>query len=320
MSAHKPRVLITGKFPDAVVRPLEELAEVIQWKGQPHELMPRAEVLKAIGGMSAVINQAELKVDEELLSHASALHIVANISIGVDNLDLGLLTRRGIWASNTPGHFDYPVAEYAIGGIILILRRLLEADRFARSGQWSSFQPGLWDGDGLRGKTLGIIGMGSIGRSLARLGECLGMKVIYHNRSESAPDYQWVPFAELLRSADVVSVHVPYSAATHELIGDAEFAAMKPGAVLVNTSRGKVVHEPTLVQNLVSGHLGGAVLDVFFDEPHVPEALRTMHNVLLSPHVAGGTRRGRLACYEMAVANVIAVLTGHAPVNPVNQL
>lgn len=320
MSAHKPRVLITGKFPDAVVRPLEELAEVIQWKGQPHDLMPRAEVLRAIGGMSAVINQAELKVDEELLSHGDALKIVANISIGVDNLDLGLLSRRGIWASNTPGHFDYPVAEYAIGGIILMLRRLLEADRFARSGQWNSFQPGLWDGDGLRGKTLGIIGMGSIGRSLARLGACLGMKVIYHNRSQSAPEYPWASLAELLRSADVVSVHVPYSTATHELIGGAEFAAMKPGTVFVNTSRGKVVNEPALVRNLVSGHLGGAVLDVFFDEPHVPEALRTMHNVLLSPHVAGGTRSGRIACYKMAVANVMAVLTGHAPVNPVNQL
>nr|WP_295932067.1 D-glycerate dehydrogenase [uncultured Dyadobacter sp.] len=320
MSTHKPRVLITGKFPDAVIRPLEELAEVIQWKGQPHELMSRAEVLKDIPAMSAVINQAELKVDEELLSQANALKIVANISIGVDNLDLGLLTRRGIWASNTPGHFDYPVAEYAIGGIILILRRLLEADCFARSGKWSSFQPGLWDGDGLRGKTLGIIGMGSIGQSLARLGACLGMKVIYHNRSQSAPEYQWVPFGELLRSADIVSVHVPYAAGTHELIGETEFAAMRPGAVFVNTSRGKVVNESALVQNLVSGHLGGAVLDVFFDEPHVPRALRMMHNVLLSPHVAGGTRSGRTTCYEMAVANVIAVLTGAAPFNPVNQL
>jgi glyoxylate reductase len=320
MNQDKPEVLITGKFPDAVIKPLEEVARVHQWGSRPHDLMPRGEVLKCIGNMSAVINQAELKVDEELLQAGRSLKIVANISIGVDNLDLNRMTQRGIWASNTPGHFDYPVAEYAIGGIITISRRLLEADRFVKSGAWSSFQPGLWDGDGLRNKTLGLIGMGNIGKSLAMLGTCLGMKVIYYNRTRSTPDYEWVPFQELLARADVVSVHVPYSAETHGMIGAPEFAAMKQGAIFVNTSRGKVVIETDLVPALATGHLGGAVLDVFFDEPQVPEQLRSMPNVLLSPHVAGGTRSGRISCYQMAVANVMTVLSGEKPLNPLNRI
>ncbi|MCE6989703.1 2-hydroxyacid dehydrogenase [Dyadobacter sp. CY323] len=320
MIQHKPEVLITGKFPHAVIKSLGEVAEVHQWDGHPHDLMPRAEVMKLVGRMSAIINQAELKVDEELLSAGAALKIVANVSIGVDNLDLDQMTRRGVWASNTPGHFDYPVAEYAIGGIIIIIRRLLEADRFVRSGEWNSFQPGRWDGDGLRNKTLGLIGMGNIGKSLARLGSCLGMNVIYYNQSKSTPEYEWTPLSELLSRADVVSVHVPHSTETHEMIGAAEFAAMKPGAIFVNTSRGKVVSEPDLVRFLTTGHLGGAVLDVFFNEPQVPEPLISMPNVLLSPHVAGGTRAGRIACYQMAVANVMAVLAGNKPVNALNQI
>jgi glyoxylate reductase len=320
MEPDKPHVLITGKFPEAVLTPLQEVASVHQWDRQPCDLMPRSEVIKRIGLMSAVINQAELKVDEELLAAGKALKIVANVSIGVDNLDLDLMTSRRIWASNTPGHFDYPVAEYAIGGIIVIIRRLIEADRFAKSGEWSAFQPGRWDGDGLRNKTLGLVGMGKIGKSLALLASCLGMKVVYYSRSQSAPEYERVPLQELLSRADVVSVHVPYSADTHEMIGAAEFAAMKPNTIFVNTSRGKIVKEPDLIKYLSSGHLGGAVLDVFYNEPQIPEPLRWMPNVLLSPHVAGGTRSGRIACYEMAVANVVAVLTGNKPINALNQI
>jgi len=320
MKQDKPEVLITKRFPDAVIRPLQEIAHVHQWDAPAHFLMPREEVLKVIGNMSAVINQAELSMDQELLTLGKKLKIVANVSIGADNLDLGLMTQHGVWASNTPGHFDYPVAEYAIGGIITISRRLLEADRFVRSGQWDAFQPGLWDGNGLTNKTLGIIGMGSIGSSLAKLGVCLGMKVIYHSRSERAAGYHRVPLPELLGQSDVISVHVPYSPETYEMIGAAEFASMKPGALFVNTSRGKVVNEKDLVHYLTTGHLGGAVLDVFFNEPEVPAALRSMYNVLLSPHVAGGTRTSRIACYNMAVANIMAVLKGKCPVNPLNRI
>lgn len=320
MTQEKPEVLITRRFPDIVTKPLQEAATVHQWDDASSFLMPRKEVLKMIGRLSAVINQAELKVDEELLTLGKKLRIVANVSIGADNLNPDLMAAHGVWASNTPGHFDYPVAEYAIGGIITISRRLLEGDRFVKSGLWTAFQPGLWDGDGLTNKTLGILGMGKIGSLLARLGTCLGMNVIYYSRSEKAAGYVRVSLAELLAQSDVLSVHVPYSPESHEMIGAAEFAAMKPGVLFVNTSRGKVVCEKSLVQYLLSGHIGGAVLDVFYHEPSVPEALRSMPNVLLSPHVAGGTRASRISCYQMAVANVKAVLEGSRPLNPLNRV
>lgn len=318
MKEKKPVVLVTRRFPDSVVSPLQKIAEVLQWDNERDYLMPREKVLEVIGNVTAVINQAELKVDEALLREAGKLKIVANVSIGADNLDLALMAQRGVWASNTPGHFDYPVAEYAIGGIIAVLRRILEADQFVRSGNWRSFQPGLWDGEGLTNKKLGIIGMGSIGKSLARLGSSLGMEVFYYNRSDVSTPYARLSLQELLSVSDVVSVHVPYSAQSHEMIGADELQRMKKGALLVNTSRGKVLDERALIHALVTGHLGGAVLDVFYDEPQVPEALRLLPNVVLSPHVGGGTRSSRIACYQMAVANVKAVLEGEPPVNPLN--
>lgn len=320
MQLNKPEVLITKKFPDTIIGPLEEIAVVHQWDKHPYDLMPRADVIKVIDRMSAIINQAELKVDDEILTKGKQLKIIANVSLGSDNLDLDLMTKYGVWASNTPGFFDYPVAEYAIGGIITILRRLLEADQFTKNGRWHSFQPGFWDGEGLTNKTLGIVGMGSIGKSLARLGACLGMKVIYYNRSKSSPSHQWVPLQDLLSHADVISLHVPYTSETHELINAEQFKIMKPGVIFINTSRGKVVNEPDLVHFLKTGHVGGAVLDVFAREPDVPETLKIMPNVLLTPHLAGGTKSGRLACYQLAVDNIMEVLGGRQPVNPLNKI
>jgi glyoxylate reductase len=319
MQLNKPEILITKRFPDEITGPLRELAHVHQWN-EPYELMPREEVLKVIERMMGVINQAELKVDEDILIKGKNLKIIANVSLGVDNLNLDLMSKYGVWATNTPGFFDYPVAEYAIGGIIVILRRMLEGDRFVKEGKWRAFQPGFWDGEGLTDKTLGIVGMGSIGGSLARLASCMGMKVIYNNRSKSSTEYQWVPLQDLLSRADVISLNVPYSSETAEMIAEEQFSKMKPGVVFVNTSRGKVVNEGDLVRFLKNGHIGGAVLDVFSNEPHVPDELKRMPNVLLSPHLAGGTKSRRLESYRLAADNIIQVLKGHQPVNPLNKL
>ena len=316
----KPEILITKKFPDQVVLPLRKIAIVHEWDGHSCDLMPREEVIKFLPRLSGIINQAELNADKELLEKGTKLKIIANVSLGFDNLELELMTARGIWASNTPGFFDYPVVEYTIGGIITVFRRLLEADRFVRSGSWKEFQPGRWDGENLSGKTLGIIGMGSIGESLARVASCLGMNIIYYNRSKSSMKYQWVPLHDLLSSADVISLNVPYSRDTHGMIAASEFRQMKPGVLFVNTSRGKVVNETDLVEFLKNGHISGAVLDVFEHEPAVPEPLKSMANVLLTPHIAGGTRRGRIQCYRLAVENVLNVLQGRDPLNPLNSI
>lgn len=321
MTSAKPEVLITKNFPAHVVAALQEIATVHQWTSDDTAyLMPRDEVMKVISRMSAVINQAELRVDQELLEHAPNLKIVANVSIGTDNLDRNALRAHRVWASNTPGHFAYPVAEFTIAGILSVARRLPEADAFVRSGQWNSFQPGRWDGDSLYGKTLGIVGMGDIGFLTGQIASALGMKIIYHSRKRIVPMFKRVDLGELLAVSDVISLHVPYHEQTHELIGAAEIARMKRGALLANTARGRVVNEEALITALLKGHLGGAVLDVFYREPAVPEALKSLNNVLLTPHIAGGTRQARIRAYENAVANVVEVLQGRRPLNPVIQL
>jgi glyoxylate reductase len=319
MERQKPEVLITKKFPADIVDPLAEIA-VVHMGDHCYNLMERRDVMAHIGRVSAIINQAELRVDAALLAGAEHLKVVANIAAGYDNFDLEEMTRRGIWGTNTPGHFHYPVAEYIIAGILSVMRRLGEADRFVRENQWTSFQPGRWDGHTLAGKTLGIIGMGTIGTSLARLASALGMEVVCHSRRKDIRDMRNLPMVELLHLSDVVSVNVSYNKETHELITDREFTQMKPGVIFVNTSRGKVVREADLLQHLSTGHLGGAVLDVFSEEPSVPDVLKTMPQVLLTPHIAGGTHDGRLASYRLAVDNVIAVLQGKRPPTPVNQI
>jgi glyoxylate reductase len=320
MTSYKPEILITNELPEEVIRPLKDIATVTQWNRGQFELMPREEVLKVIGRMTAVLNQAELKVDKELLEKAPKLKIIANVSIGYDNLNLDLMTKFGVWASNTPGFFDYPVAEYAMGGIITIFRRLLEADQFVKNGNWSSFQPGRWDGDSLVNKTLGIVGMGNIGQSLAQLADCMGMKVIYFSRNRKEVDYAYLPLNELLEQADIVSLHIPYSSNTHEMFSAQQFRKMKVGAIFVNTSRGKIVNESYLIEFLQSGHLGGAVLDVFAEEPKVPDTLRSMSNVLMTPHIAGGTRSRRIDCYRLAVKNILDVLNQKKPENSLNEI
>lgn len=319
MAQQKPEVLITKKFPADIVAPLREIA-VVHMGDHSYNLMERSEVMNYIGRVDAIINQAELRVDAALLTGAGNLKIVANIAAGYDNFDLHEMVQRGIWGTNTPGHFHYPVAEYIIGGLLSVMRKLGEADRFVRDNQWTSFQPGRWDGQTLAGKTLGIIGMGTIGSSLAGLASALGMEVICHSRRKDIKGIRIVPMAELLRLSDVVSVNVSYNKDTHELITDREFAQMKQGVIFVNTSRGKVVRQTDLLEYLSTGHLGGAVLDVFSEEPAVPDVLKAMPQVLLTPHIAGGTINGRLACYRLAVDNVMAILQGKMPLTPVNQI
>lgn len=316
----KPKILITKKFPESITAPLKTIAEVIEWNDHPFDLMPRERVLEDIESITGIINQAELRVDREFLEAGKNLKIIANVAIGVDNLDTKLMEQYGVWASNTPGHFTTPVAEFIMGSILAHQRGLYEADRFVRSGKWRTFQPGRWDGDSIRGKTLGILGMGTIGQSLSHMARCMGMSTIYFSRRKSDSPDKWVSFEELLEASDIFSIHVPYNSDTHHIIGSNEFARMKKGSLFINTARGKVIDQNALIHALENNHLSGAILDVFEFEPDVPSAFIDDHRVLLSPHIAGGTREARLKSYQMAVDNVIEVLKGHPPLYPVNQL
>ncbi len=310
-------VLITNRIPADVIAPLGETTKVIFGPGNG-DLMSREEVLRLGPALDGIINQAELRVDAELLDHCPRLRIVANVAAGTENLDWALMARRGVWATNTPGVYCGATADLTLAFILCLARRVLSADAFVRSGEWKHFQPGVWDGDLLEGRTLGIIGYGRIGQAVARRARAFGMNILYHRRSVSS-DADYRPLDTLLRESDYVSLHVPLTSETRGLMNQARFGQMKHGAYFLNLARGKTMIEADLVAALTCGHLAGAALDVFEDEPKVHPKLRGLPNVVLTPHIGGGTHQTRRAARSLAVENVARVLRGEHPVSPVNQ-
>lgn len=313
------RVLITNAVPSDVITPLGKTTDVDVVLGPGNgDLMSREEVLRLGPTLDGIINQAELKVDAELLDHCPRLRIVANIAVGTDNLDGALMSRRGVWATNTPGVYCQATADLTLAFLLCLARRVLCADAFVRSGNWKGFQPGVWDGDLLEGRTLGIVGYGRIGKAVARRAEAFGMRIVHHGRS-TASEAGHRNLDELLKESDYVSLHVPLNPETLGLMNRARFSQMKRGAYFINMARGKTMIEADLVDALDCGHLAGAALDVFEDEPKVHPKLLVVPNVVLAPHIGGGTHQSRRAARCLAVENVARVLRGEPPITPINQ-
>ncbi len=312
------KVLITNAVPPDVLEPLAGLAQVIQGPAGGR-LMSRESVLRYAYELDGIINQAELNVDKELLDAAPRLKVVANVAIGVNNLDLDLMAQRGVWATNVPDAFVASTADCTLALILNLLRKINAADRYVRSGQWlhDGFQPGIWDGLLLAGKMLGVIGYGRIGKAVAQRARAFDMRVTYHNSTPSEHD-AYRSLDDLMAEADVISIHTPLTARTHHLINAARLERMKPGAFLINMSRGAVVHEEALVDALQDGKIAGAALDVFEFEPEVHPALLQMENVCLTPHIGGGTRESRWAARRLCAQNIAAVLQGNRPITAVN--
>ena len=315
-ASNLPLVLITNTVPASVLAPLAKIARVIMGPNNG-DLMLRSEVLHLAPQLAGIINQAELRVDQELLTLAPQLKIVANISIGVDNLNLDLMADHGVYATNTPLAFVETTAEFTLGMMLALARRIPAADRYVRAGTWQSFQPGIWDGTLLQGKTLGLVGYGAIGQSVAHRARAFGMNILHYQRTAStAPGY--LPLNELLQASDFVSLHVPLNQDSHHLLNAERLRSMKSGAYLINASRGRVVDEHALVAALQSGHLAGAALDVFENEPQLHPALSLMSNVVLTPHIGGGTTESRHQARSLCVENLTRVLAGLRPVNALN--
>ncbi|HEY0864480.1 MAG TPA: D-glycerate dehydrogenase [Lacunisphaera sp.] len=311
-----PVVLITNAVPAEALAPLTGVARVVLGPSGG-DLMPRAEVLRLAPELAGIVNQAELRVDKELLERAPHLKVVANVSIGVDNLDLELMQRSGVYATNVPHAFVEATADYTLGALLTLGRRLHDADRYVRAGEWSSFQPGIWDGALLDGKVLGLVGYGAIGRAVAQRARGFGLRVIYHQRTP-VDDPAYVTLDRLLAEADFVSLHLPLNQDSRNLINAPRFAQMKRGSYLINAARGRVVDEAALVAALQSGHLAGAALDVFENEPRVHPALLGMRNVLLTPHLGGGTQESRYRARFHCINDVARVLSGLHPVSALN--
>ena len=319
----KPTVLITRQIPELATKLLSPVAHIDQWA---HEApMARNVLLDKVRHVDAILSCLTEKIDEQLFHAAGPqLKIVANYAVGFDNIDLDAARKHNVVVTNTPGVLTEAVAEHALALAFAVARRIVEGDQFVRTNQYHHWLPLGFLGPQLWGKTLGIVGLGRIGSWVAEM--AVGgfkMKVLYANpiRDEALELRLGVKHVELdtlLKQADVVTLHTPLMKATHHLIGHRELALMKPSAILVNTSRGPVIDQVALTHALATKQLFGAGLDVFEDESNIPAALRKLPNVVLTPHIASATLEAREAMADIAAKNILAVLAGHPPMNPVN--
>lgn len=266
------------------------------------------------------------RVDAALLESAPRLKVVANFAVGYNNIDLPAARERRIFVTNTPGVLTAATADLTLALLLALARRLAEGEALVRGGRWKGWGPLQLLGLDLEGRILGIVGAGAIGSAVARRAAAFGMRIIYHSRSRSSrlegnvPGAVRVPFEHLLREADVVSVHLPYSAAVHHLFGERTFRAMKRDALFLNTARGPVHDEGALVRALKEGWIAGAGLDVYEKEPSVHPELLTMPNTVLLPHLGSATRRTRDRMAMLAATNILAVMRGERPPNLVPEL
>ena len=316
------KVVITGRVPTAAVDMLSPHHEVSSWESET--LVSREELLQRVAGADAIVSLLTERVDAELLDAAGPqVRVVANVAVGFNNIDLAACHERGIVATNTPGVLTDATADIAMALILMSTRRLGEGERVIRSStpwQWGMF---YMLGTGIQGRRLGIVGMGQIGAALARRAAAFGMTIAYSNRSAIAPGLAAelgcvrLDMDELLSTSDVVSLHCPYSSATHHLIGAAELSRMRRDAYLINTARGPVVDEAALANALRAGHVAGVGLDVFEHEPAVNPGLLELDNVVLIPHLGSATVETRTAMATLAATNVLAVLRGEPAPTPI---
>ena len=317
------RVVVTGRIPQPGLDLLLEAGhDVSAWD---HEgPMSRRELLQRVHGADALVTLLTEKVDAELLDAAGPqLKVVSNVAVGYNNIDVAACARRGVVCTNTPGVLTEATADIAMGLVLMVTRRLSEGERVIRSNtpwQWGMF---MMLGTGLQGRRLGIVGMGAIGAATARRARAFGMEIAYTNRNDADPALVRelgavrLPLGELLSTSDVVSLHCPYSPATHHLVSTPQLASMKQTAFLVNTARGPVVDEAGLVAALEDGRIAGAGLDVFEKEPEVHSGLLDRDDVVLIPHLGSATIETRTAMATLAARNSVAVLAGHPPVTPI---
>lgn len=313
----KPKLYSTHVLFEEPRKILAEHFEVEYWTGE--ERPPRAEFLERVSGKDALICLLTEKIDRELLDAAgSNLRIVANVAVGFDNIDVPACTERRVAVTNTPGVLDETTADFAWTLLMAVARRVVEGDRMARSGSWTKWNLDQLCGTDVWGKTLGIIGLGRIGRAVARRASGFRMRVIYNSSTRAAPEIEKELNAEYVsrdvafEQADFLSLHVPLNSSTRGLVGAAELAKMKGTAFLINTTRGPVVQEAALVDALERGLIAGAALDVFEREPLIPDGLRR-NNVVLAPHLGSASVETRTRMALIAIENAVAFFMGKRP-------
>jgi glyoxylate reductase len=291
------------------MRALEAVCDVDRYDGRA--AIPRDELLARVRGKQALICLLTDGIDRDVIEAGSDLHVIANIAVGFNNIDVPAARQRGIVVTNTPDVLTESSADFTWALILGITRRLSEGERLVRRGEWKGWALDFMLGADVRGKQLGIVGFGRIGRAVAARAPAFGMRVVHTGRNDG------MPLDRLLSTSDVVSLHVPLTPETTHLIDQAALARMKRSAYLINTSRGPVVDESALAWALRERMISGAALDVYEREPEIHTDLLKLENVLLVPHLASATVETRTAMADLAVRNVLAVLSGGHPVTPV---
>ena len=317
----KPKIYIARRIPEEGLTWLGDF-ESKMWQGDGP--VPREVLMREAADCEGLLTMLTDRVDGALLDACPRLRVVSNFAVGYDNIDVAAATERGVLVGNTPGVLTETTADLAFALLLATARRLVEGVEFIQQGQWRTWGPLDLLGGEVHHATLGILGMGRIGREMAKRARGFDMQILYHNRrrdeaAEADLGVRYVEKAELLQQSDFVSVHVPLSAETRHYLKAEDFAHMKPTAILINTSRGPVVDQAALYEAVRSGQIGGAGLDVTDPEPMlVNDPLLSLPQVIIVPHVGSATRTTRGKMAEISARNLAAALKGEPMLSCVN--
>ncbi|MCX5872240.1 MAG: D-glycerate dehydrogenase [Deltaproteobacteria bacterium] len=316
------KILVTSNLTEEILAPLRSAHEVVVNRNDFP--LPRSEIIEKIRDKDGLLCSIVDRIDEELMSNAPNLKMIANIGVGYDNIKVPAASAREIKVSNTPGVLTDATADLAFALILSVARRLVEGDGRTRANKWGPWAPFVFLGTQVTGKTLGIIGLGQIGKAVASRAKGFRMPILYHNRNRIPENEElelgakYVDLETLLRESDFVSLHVSLNDQSRSLIGTNEFELMKSSAFIINVARGPVIDENALVKALKEKKIAGAGLDVYEKEPQLAPGLAQLENTVLSPHMGSATVETRIAMAQLAVENLLAGLSGQRPPNCLN--
>ena len=311
----KPIVTVTNIFPQVA---LDKLSSKYDLKMNRTSLTPE-ELKQKVLGSDAIISYLTDRIDQDIIARGTKLKIIANYGAGFNNVDVTYASERGIWVTNTPNVLHETTADLTWAMILGTARRIVTADRYVREGKFQGWGAKLFLGGDVYEKTLGIIGLGEIGRSVARRAIGFNMRTLYHQRNrlpkkeEQELNVEYVTFEKVLRESDFLTLHVPLTEATEYLIGNDEIALMKKTAYLIHTARGKVIDDYALVAALKEGRLAGAALDVYENEPEITEGMSELTNLMLLPHIGSASFETRDKMALLVADNIIDALSGKTP-------
>lgn len=319
MSRTRPKVIVTRRLPAPVETRMRELFDV-ELNETDTPLSPAA-LGQAMEGADVLVPTLTDEINAALLEGAGErLKLIANYGAGIDHVDVEAARSRGILVTNTPGVLTEDTADMTMALILAVPRRLKEGIELMAEDRWQGWSPTAIRGRRVRGKRLGIVGMGRIGTAIARRARCFGLQIHYHNRRRVHEDLEvelgatwWESLDQMLAHMDIVSINCPHTPATYHLLSARRLRLMKPSAYIVNTARGEIIDENALTRMLARGELAGAGLDVFEHAPGVNPRLRAMPNVVLLPHMASATEEGRIEMGEKVIINIRAFADGHRP-------